>query len=258
MASLQCFLGYPEPDAGVPFAFWITLENDALLIAGVMNRGLAGVVDLESERVPMLNPDAIIAHMTTNGLQLVDTANCVWWVESQLRQGSLQQFDEWEVVKLLAVSGVEPSHRLLNNGVYNPALANQTSEMVHPETGVFFPLPESVLGEGVKGVALAVRNDTAIQQDILDAVVESCADMAFDDEYIPTVRQHWHTALDALALVYDAQDKVVTRDVVEHNRRAVALGAPGSQVPFVRVWTHQQLVNSVAIAQLMARDEGQS
>ena len=253
MASLQCFLGYPEPDAGVPFACWISLENDALLIAGVMNRGATGVVDLESERVPALSDEHIQSHMAQNGLFPVPDIHCVWWIEKQMNGDTLQIFDEWEIIKMLAPHGVEPTYRIENEGVYNPALATQTTEMVHPETGVFFPLPESVLSEGVKGVAVAVKNDAEVQGDLIEAVVEACADMALDNDYIIGVRSYWTVALEALAMVYDGQGNVVTRDVVEHNRRAIVMGAPGSQVPFVKVWTHQQLVNSVAIAQLMSR-----
>lgn len=253
MASLHCFLGYPEPDAGVPFAFWISLDSDALLIAGVMNRGTTGIVDLESERVPSLSNNHIHAHMTQNGLHPVNPTHCIWWVEQQLNRDTLQIFEEWEIIKMLAPLGVEPTYHFQNDGMYNPALASQTAEMVHPETGVFFPLPESVLSEGVKGVAVAVKNDTAVQGDLIEAVVEACADMAMDEDYIVGVRLYWTTALEALEMVYDGQENLVTRDVVEHNRRAIVLGASGSQIPFVKVWTHQQLVNSVAIAQLMSR-----
>ena len=66
--SIQFFLGYPEPDAGCPFAIWLPLEEDALLVAGVMNRGSLGYEDIESERVPRLNNDELTAHMNSNGL----------------------------------------------------------------------------------------------------------------------------------------------------------------------------------------------
>lgn len=253
MASLQCFLGYPEPDAGVPFAFWISLDDDALLIAGILNRGSTGIADLESERVPALSDEHIHTHMAHNGLFPVNPNHCIWWVEKQMNNNTLQIFDEWEIIKMLAPTGVEPMYRTHNDGIYNPALASQTVEMVHPETGVFFPLPESVLSEGVKGIAVVVKNDADVQGELIESVVETCADMALDNDYIIGVRPYWTTALEALALVYDGQGNSVTRDVVEHNRRAIVMGAPGSQVPFVKVWTHQQLVNSVAIAQLMSR-----
>ena len=110
------------------------------------------------------------------------------------------------------------------------------------------------MAEGVKGVSLVVQNDKEVQKTLLDAVVESCADMAMDSEQFPGMRGRWVLALMGLSIIYDGQDQPVSRDIAEHNRRAIMMGAVGSQIPFVRVWTMQQLMNSVTMAQLLARE----
>ncbi len=258
MSKLQTFLGYPEPDAGVPFALWFPLETDAILIAGVFNRGPEGVADLQSKRIDLVAVENLMTHMTENGLQSTNPMETVWWMRETFGQLALDPFEEWEIIELLCETPMAPSFLSTNNGLYNPSVAHQTTEIVHPETGVFFPLPEGLLSDGVKGISVVVQNDKEVQQTLLDAVVESCADMAMDDTVYPQVRTRWSLALMALSLIYDAQNNPVTRDIAEHNRRAIQMGAVGSQIPFVRVWTMQQLVNSVAIAQMMAHPDDQS
>ncbi len=254
MSSLRTFLGYPEPDGGVPFALWFPLQNDAILIAGVLIRGQQGVADLESERIDLVSESELVAHMNSYGLQATKTEETIWWMAHCFEKMQVTPFEEWEIVELLCPAPTQPSFTLTGEGVYNPALAHQTTDIVHPETGVFFPLPEAVLEDGVKGISVVVQNDQEIQQSLLDAVVESCADMAMDDSVYPGLRLNWELALMGLSLVYDGLEQVVPRDVAEHNRRAIVKSASGSQIPFVRVWTMQQLVNSVAVAQLMARE----
>ena len=61
MTMLKTFLGYPEPDGGVPFALWFPLEDRAILIAGIINRGANGVQDLESEQIPPSTEDELLA-----------------------------------------------------------------------------------------------------------------------------------------------------------------------------------------------------
>ncbi len=255
MSVLRTFLGYPEPDGGVPFALWFPLENDAILIAGVLIRGQTGVADLESERIDLVSESDLLAHMNSHGLQATRTEETIWWMTHCFETMQVSPFEEWEIIELLCPAPTQPHFTLTGEGVYNPALAHQTTDIVHPETGVFFPLPEIVLEDGVKGISVVVKNDQEIQQTLLDAVVESCADMAMDDSEYPNVRLKWELALMGLSLIYDALEQVVPRDVAEHNRRAIVMGASGSQIPFVRVWTMQQLVNSVAVAQLMAREQ---
>ena len=254
MTTLKTFLGYPEPDGGVPFALWVTLPDSAILIAGIINRSSKAVQDLESEQVPASTDEALLAHMRSHGLQPTHPEQTVWWMQHVFEKFGVEPFEEWEIVELLCPNTVEPAFLSSGDGLYNPALANQTTEIVHPETGVFFPLPETVLAEGVKGVSLVVQNDKEIQKTLLDAVVESCADMAMDSEQFPGMRGRWVLALMGLALIYDGQDQPVSRDIAEHNRRAIMMGATGSQIPFVRVWTMQQLMNSVTMAQLLARE----
>ena len=252
--SIHFFFGYPEPDAGCPFAIWIPLEEDALMVAGVLNRGTKGYEDIESERVPLLNNEELNVHMNNNGLYFVSGRHAAWWISHAFAVLQVTPFAEWELVEILQATVETPLFRTDQEGLYNPAIANQTSEIVHPETGLFFPLPRSILSDGVKGVAVAVHNDESIQKQIMEAVVESCADLALDETVVPGVRSRWDLALSACSLIYDAQDLPMPRDIAEHNRRAIVQDAVGSQVPFVRVWTHQQLVNAVAMAQLMARD----
>ena len=254
MTTLKTFLGYPEPDGGVPFALWISLEDSAILIAGIINRSAQAVVDLESEQVPSSSDEDLLSHMQSHGLQQTDSAQTIWWMKFIFEKFGVEPFEEWEIIELLCPNTVKPPFLELGDGLYNPALANQTTEMVHPQTGVFFPLPESVLAEGVKGVSVVVQNDPEIQKKLLDAVVESCADMAMDSEQFPGMRGRWVLALMGLSLIYDGLNQPVARDVAEHNRRAILQGATGSQIPFVRVWTMQQLMNSVAMAQMVARE----
>ena len=122
----------------------------------------------------------------------------------------VEPFEEWEIIELLCPNFVQPAFLESGEGRYNPALANQTAEIVHPDTGIFFPLPESVMAEGVKGVSLVVQNDKEVQKTLLDAVVESCADMAMDSEQFPGMRGRWVLALMGLSLIYDGQDQPIS------------------------------------------------
>ena len=49
------------------------------------------------------------------------------------------------------------------------------------------------------------------------------------------MRGRWVLALMGLSIIYDGQDQSVARDIAEHNRRAIMMGATGSQIPFVDV-----------------------
>ena len=73
------------------------------------------------------------------------------------------------MVELLQAT-VEVPHLELNKMGCTTSIANQTSEIVHPETGVFFPLPRDILSDGVKGVAVAVHNDESVQKQILEGL----------------------------------------------------------------------------------------
>ena len=254
MTLLKTFLGYPEPDGGVPFALWFPLEDRAILIAGIINRSAKAIQDLESEQIPPSTDEELLSHMESHGLHPTHPEQTVWWMRYVIDKFEVEPFEEWEIIELLCPNSEQPPFLESGEGIYNPSLANQTAEMVHPETGIFFPLPESVMAEGVKGVSLVVQNDKEIQKTLLEAVVESCADMAMDSEQFPGMRGRWVLALMGLSLIYDGQDQPVSRDIAEHNRRAIMMGATGSQIPFVRVWTMQQLMNSVTMAQLLARE----
>jgi hypothetical protein len=122
---------------------------------------------------------------------------------------------------------------------------------MHPKHGAFFALPESILQDGIKGLVLALKNKEEIQQQIIEAVVDSCSEVALDQG----LREPWSLALDALSCRYEAVAETEAVQIAQDNRRAMDLNALGSQIPFVRNWVNQQLLNAMAVAQLMAREE---
>ena len=239
------FLGYPEPDAGCPFGYLVSLEQGTLLISGVLNRSSKGIADVESQIVDA-SVDHLVEQLLKSGLHLVKKEYFLWWILQTLSIEQQLHFDELELMLLTAQP--QPPH-FFGSGV-DLNKANRLDALVNQETGIFFLLSEDILADGVKGLAVAMQNDPTIRHNIIEAVVESTADLAVTEFN----RHGWTMALLAISLVYDAKGMEDARNAAEHNRRAFLECTTASQIPFVRVWTNQQLVNSVAIAQLMARD----
>lgn len=240
------FLGYPEPDAGIPFAILIEISSGFLTIIGILNRGTEGFVDLESTIVADQSLEQLKAHFETEGLQEVSFSHAFWLLERVKVQET--PFPEYEIVALEERKAKSPSFW---TGDYDPIRAMKVSYLMNPKHGAFFALPESILQDGIKGLVVAFRNEKAVQQQIIEAVVDSCSEMALEGG----LRESWSLALDALSCRYHALAENEAVQVAQDNRRAMDLGALGSQVPFVRNWVNQQLLNAMAVAQLMAREE---
>ena len=74
---------------------------------------------------------------------------------------------------------------------------------MNPQHGIFFSLPEDILQDGIKGLVLALKNEKEVQEQIIEAVVDSCAELALEGER----RRKMVDALDALSCLYHAQQK---------------------------------------------------
>ena len=116
--SIQFFLGYPEPDAGCPFAIWLPLEEDVLLVAGILNRGPVGFQDIESERVPWLTEEDLNQHMNGNGLHKVSSTHASWWIVHAFKMLDVEPFAEWELVEILQPTNEVPPFRNDQQGLY--------------------------------------------------------------------------------------------------------------------------------------------
>jgi hypothetical protein len=248
------FLGYPEADTSCPFAFVIRLEQGWLVVTGVLNRqGSTEAQELYSNIVSAAEYQQVLVNIASSNLQPVHQPYFCWWMETAFRRGMATIFEEYTILQML-VSAQKPS--IFRDIPYNPSIAQNTHYMVNQDTGVVFAVPDAILSEAIKGMQIALKNDSSVQQQLIEAVVESSADLAFDPEECGDIRERWLIALEALALIYHHKDKEAPQvSVVVHNRLAIVANATGSQVPFVRVWCNQQLLNAVAIAQLWARDE---
>ena len=240
------FLGYPEPDAGVPFAILIEIPSGFLTIVGILNRGVEGFADLESTIIDNQSLEQLKTHFQTEGLQEVLFSHAFWLLERVKKEET--PFPEYELIALEERKAKVPSFRKED---YDPMRAMKVSYLMHPKHGAFFALPESILQDGIKGLVLALKNKEEIQQQIIEAVVDSCSEVALDQG----LREPWSLALDALSCRYEAVAETEAVQIAQDNRRAMDLKALGSQIPFVRNWVNQQLLNAMAVAQLMAREE---
>lgn len=242
----RSFLGYPEPDAGIPFAVLVEISQGFLVILGIFNRGKTGFADLESSIISDRNLEQLRAHFATEGLQEIPFSQAFWLFEQTKRKD--MPFPEYEIIFLEEKKAKAPSFR---KEEYDPIRAMNVSVLMNPQHGIFFSLPENILEDGIKGLVLALKNEKEVQEQIIEAVVDSCAELSLEG----VNRIRWSIALDALSCLYQSQEKQELAQIAQDNRRAMDLGALGSQIPFVRNWTKQQLLNAMAMAQLMAREE---
>ena len=239
------FLGYPEPDAGCPFGYLIPLEEGCFILSGIIHPFSQQAIEVESQIV-FESMDAIFERFTEHGLHLVKKEYCVWWLCQAL---SLEQRLNFQELDVLLLTAQPQKPHFYGEGV-DMKKANRLDALVSQDRGLFFLLSDELLEQGVKGLSVAMQNDPTIRHTIIEAVVESTADLAVNEQS----RLCWEKALLSIALIYDAQGMEDALNAAEHNRRAFSELELGSQIPFVKAWTNQQLVNSIAIAQLMARD----
>ena len=92
------FLGYPEPDAGVPFTILIKISKGFLGIIGLFNRGGLGFEDLESSIITDKSLEQLRAHFAAEGLQEVPFSN-VYWLFEKTKQQKIP-FPEYEIIAL--------------------------------------------------------------------------------------------------------------------------------------------------------------
>ena len=237
------FLGFPEPDGGIPFGVLMELSQSIFVVLGVMKRGFS---DLESQIVEQKSIDELKTLFQEKGLQPVEWKNMLWLLQKSVRKWGA--FAEYEIIAMNEERAKEPSFR---KGDYDPLEAMKVAPLMHPQVGVFFPLSDQILEEGIKGLQVAFKNKEEIQQQIIDAVVDSCADLAWEQSEASS----WRLALDAASILYFQLGQASALLTAQNNRKAMKLGATGSQIPWIRSWSNQQLLNSVAIAQLLAREE---
>ena len=243
--TIACaFLGYPEPDAGCPFAAVIPVQQQFLLVAGILNCA-GGYRDIQSSMIEAVSLSEIKTHLQSNAVMEVPYGEFLWLLGMVLKEQVA--FEEVELMTMIDEQPVEP---LFRRGEYNVKKAAQTHLLMHPETGVFFPLAQPILSEGIKGLVVALQNQEEIRRDIIDASVDTCAELCLND----ALRRQWVIVLDALSIIYHSQGKEEACAVAQQNRRALELGLSGVAVPLIRDWVNQQLANSLALAQLMTRD----
>ena len=239
------FLGYPEADGGVPFSVLIEIPQGFLAVIGVMNRGQTGFSDLESAIVDNQNLQQLRTNFAAEMLHEIPFPQGFWLLEHFHTDS--YPFPEYEIIAFEEKEAQPPSFRTKE---YDPLRAMNVAQLMNPQVGAFFALPENILQDGIKGLILALKNKEEIQEQIIESVVDSCAEMALEQG----LRERWSFALDAMSCIYQSQDKKELAQVAQDNRRAMDFGALGSQVPFVRNWSKQQLLNAMAMAQLMARE----
>jgi hypothetical protein len=242
------YLGYPEPDGGCPFVCIIPIQQKLLLIAGILN-GPNRFRDIESSVLEDVTLSELKSHVLSNGVIEVPFLDFLWLVQ-QLFQGEVA----FEELDLIYSCGRIPSEPNFRTELYDIKIASCTHLLMNPETGVFFPLEQAILKEGIKGLVVALQNTEAVRRSIIDAAVDTCSDVCLTDE----VRSRWIIVLDALSIIYNTQGKEKACSVAQNNRMAIRLGLSGKSVPFIRAWVNQQLANSLALAQIMTRDDASS
>ena len=241
--NARSFLGYPEPDGGCPFSVIVPLQGQWLLVAGIFNTA-TGLRDLESSLFTDVTEIQLVEHLRENALVEVVYSYFLWILNRCLLKE--ESTEELEIINIMGVAE-EPSHRTIE---FERSAAVQTAPLMHPETGVYYPLQKDILSDGIKGLIVALQNTEDVQRKIIDASVDTCADLSLNGD----LRERWANVLDALSLIYLSQQKDKELSVAQQNRLALDLGLSGMAVPFIRDWVNQQLANALAIAQLMTRD----
>ena len=239
----RSFLGYPEPDGGCPFSVIVRLQEKWLLVAGIFNTS-DGLRDLESSLFTDVSEIHLVEHLQQNALIEVVYSHFLWLFNRCL--SDTETAEELEIINMMGLAE-EPLCRKIE---FDREVALRTAPLMHPQTGVFYPLQKAILSDGIKGLIVALQNSDEVQRKIIDASVDTCADVSLD----PELRILWGNVLDALSLIYLSQGKEDEVLVAQQNRLALELGLSGMAVPFVRDWVNQQLANALAIAQLMTRD----
>ena len=236
---LKGMLGMPQADSSFPFALLISVGDKIFLLTGLagghQQHQQAELLVLSAEKAREIE---IKLSETLCSLPLDRLHD---FLLRGLQGNYPEGFVELQSFLPDPVSSILPS--------LDMEIARCVRPLMDPERGVFLQLPDKDLQEGVAGLYMAFKNPEAVQRTIIDAVVETTANMLMSGRD----RDHWQLALEVVAAIADSKGDDVVSKVALHNAAAIKQDITGAQIPFVHSWINQQLASAVALARMVEK-----
>ncbi|MEC7987823.1 MAG: hypothetical protein VX278_21825 [Myxococcota bacterium] len=227
---MKCWFGLPEESGAFPFA--LRFQQGTFYFLAL---GLAGSSIDVMEAPDSFNP---IAH----GMTAIDASTAAVYLRRAF--SDLQQ-EEWVLIEtLLPVGGSS-----LTLPDFKVEHAKPTHSLRAPESGAYFSFGEENLKQGMAAVALAVKNPLVPHREIIEAAVDTMADMSLT---LP-VRLKWQLALEVIALINQQNGAEKVAALALQNAAGLYFGVPGSKIPFVRDWSEQALMSGLAMARMVEK-----
>ncbi len=243
--------GLPEPDGGVPFCVvGARLDDGGVPLAAGRMVGGQGLLDVDGGE----GPAEVVAHMFADMVARAD-----------LRE--LPVHEAWALL-LRATAGVGAPEMVaavwgsLPEGLRNTAQLSdptrsmpqqpsaealaQSAPLIAVDSEVVFGLAPHIVQEALP--AILERIQQSAERADIGAVVHETADRALGR----SERVAWSLALDVLAVVAMRDGDQPLCTAARHTALAIAGGAYGSELPFVRMWTERALATMAEAARAMA------
>ena len=237
---MQVFVGYPFETGHFPFLMHFKLSEKHFVFSGSTSpidseRGLLVLDETDFLALSERLKDEMVKVPLENGLWLLDRA--------------FHQLNSEEYLHLRSCTSVEASPVSLPSVDYDNAYV--AMPLMDPSRGCFFGLAEGNLQDGLKAVQLAKKNPIEQQRKILDAAIETVADLAVN----PNNRSIWATALMMLSLIAKVKKDDEVEALALQNAAAFERNHEGSKIPFVKSWVSRQLLSGVALARMVGKAE---
>ena len=247
---MKLFMQMPEPDGAVPFAWFHPTPEHVLVLAGLAG-GNKGSEGLEGGLLRPNEQGSLENELIEQGFTCVDFSGGIQILRRLISQ-SLPVPQEWLYMQQHLPSDILLSEHQSIYGDAEPSVANRVAPLMDPNLGFFIQIPETTLEDGMKGIRVAFLNEQSIQREIIDAAVDACADVFWNE----VNREMWTLSWQAAELVAQARGHETISETIRHNRWMHE--AKGREIPLIRTWVDRQLAQLTAITKLMAEHRRQS
>ena len=237
---MQLFFGYPFETGHFPFLMHVPLSGRHFVFSGSTSK-------TDVERVLLVLEAADYSQLSQRiraDFVEVSLSRGLWLLDAIFET---IQSEEYTELRACALSGVEE----VELPEFNIATASATMGLMNPKSGCFFGLSEDNLSDGLKAIRVAKKNPVEQQQRILDAAIETVADIAVT----PLNRPIWAHAMIAISLVAKSLGHHDLERVALQNAAGFVAQRNGSEIPFVKDWVSHQLLSGVAIARMVSKFE---
>ncbi|MBM75489.1 MAG: hypothetical protein CMK59_08810 [Proteobacteria bacterium] len=258
---MKAYLALPEDDGSFAFVLEFLAGHENFVFFGFLGPDPQEEAELRGESyIPDMERDFRGAHLLNQSMSALNlpyefTAVPVGYLHAILRKGQLLWeeryskvlLDEeyWQVICDLLPS---PKANLLDLPTIPEPQAFE--QLLSPKEGVCVAIPDSVLFEGMGGIALTKHNmnhsDAAVE--LLPVVIDTTADLAAQRMFM----SWWSLALEVVALISDAKDSPALANAARYNG-ALMDTAKGSVIPLLRAWTEHFLIRATAMARIVER-----